>query len=87
MPNPSVGSASRTAGVNVDRLRKARGLTVTELAYRVGLGRVSLTQLIQGRRRADADDLVALALELGVTVGQLCGLERLTVTVDLEGRF
>lgn len=86
MPGPPVGPASRTVGVNVGRLRKAHGLTVTELASRVGLGRVALTGLIQGYRRADADDLVALAAQLGVSVGQLCGVERLTVIVDLSGR-
>jgi transcriptional regulator with XRE-family HTH domain len=61
---------------NVQRLRKLRGLTVrdlsarlTEVGHPVLPSVVSKTEL--GQRRVDVDDLVALAVTLGVTPNRL----------------
>lgn len=61
---------------NVRQLRERRGLTVRQLSARLTeLGRPILpsgiTKIEQGQRRVDADDLVALAVALGVTPNRL----------------
>ncbi|QLP98652.1 MAG: helix-turn-helix transcriptional regulator [Rhodoblastus sp.] len=45
-------------------LRKARGMTQTELAERAGLGQGYLSDLETGRRKGAADTLAALATAL-----------------------
>jgi len=61
---------------NVQQLRKRRGMTVRDLSARLAeLGRPILpsgiTKIEQGGRRVDADDLVALAVALGVNPNAL----------------
>ncbi|MFE7462455.1 helix-turn-helix domain-containing protein [Nocardiopsis terrae] len=71
------GPTGRQVGENVRRLRNRRGLTVRELARRLteNHGRrhtpAAITDVEAGRRRVDADDLVALALALDVTPNTL----------------
>lgn len=81
--------AERVA-VNVATLRESRRLSVRGLSARLAeLGRPILpsgvTKVEQGRRRVDADDLVALALALDVTPARLllppvAGGEEVTLT-------
>jgi transcriptional regulator with XRE-family HTH domain len=66
------GPTSRHVVENVARLRGARGLTREALSERLTeVGRpiraTGLARLEAGRRRVDADDLVALALALDVS--------------------
>lgn len=66
MPGIPVGQVGLTVVANVERLRKARRLSLRALSDRLaGLGRpilpIGLSRLSQGKRRVDADDLVALA--------------------------
>ncbi len=68
-------SGQRTAD-NVRQLRERRRLTVRQLSDRLTkLGRPVLpsgiVKIEKGDRRVDADDLVALALALGVTPNRL----------------
>lgn len=70
------GATGIRVGANVKTLREAAGLTFRALSERLaGLGRQMLPsglhRLEQGRRRIDADELVALALALGVTPNRL----------------
>lgn len=66
------GPAARRVVENVVGLRKARGYTRERLSERLAaVGRpirtTGLARLEAGRRRVDVDDLVALALALGVS--------------------
>jgi transcriptional regulator with XRE-family HTH domain len=71
-----IGEAGQNVIANVERLRQARNLSFRGLSERLGaLGRpilpAVLHRLSQGRRRVDADDLVAFAAALGVTPADL----------------
>jgi 8-oxo-dGTP pyrophosphatase MutT (NUDIX family)/transcriptional regulator with XRE-family HTH domain len=66
-----LGPIGRYVLSNVRELRQARGLTYRELSNRLSeLGReipaLGLSRIEKGTRRVDADDLVALAIALGV---------------------
>jgi transcriptional regulator with XRE-family HTH domain len=61
---------------NIERIRAARGISLTALSERLGaagrpIGGTVLHRQSQGKRRVDADDLVAFAEVLGVTVADL----------------
>ena len=67
-----IGEAGQNVIANVERLRAARHLSLRQLSDRLGaLGRPMMPSAVhavtKGRRRVDADDLVALAAVLGVT--------------------
>ncbi|MBF6286919.1 helix-turn-helix domain-containing protein [Nocardia cyriacigeorgica] len=69
--NP-LGPTGETVRANVARLRDELRLTYPELSRRLeDLGRpipvLGLSRIEKGERRVDADDLVALALALGVS--------------------
>jgi len=73
---PPIGEAGRNVAANVERLRKTRGLSLQGLSDLLGeCGRPILPTVlhrhVQGKRRTDADDLVAFAAVLGVTAGEL----------------
>src|SRR4051794_18703182 len=74
---PKLGPVGVRVAENVKMLREyARRLSVRDLSARLGeLGRPLLpsgiTKIEHGERRVDADDLVALALALGVTPNRL----------------
>ncbi len=70
------GPASSRVQNNLKELRKAAGLTLDQLADRMAdVGRPvlpsGLSKIEQGDRRVDVDDLVALAVALGVNVNRL----------------
>lgn len=70
------GPAATQVSENIAQLREWRGLTLAELSARlVLLGRpiiaTGLHKIEKGTRRVDVDDLVALALALGVTPTRL----------------
>ncbi|ORB84679.1 hypothetical protein B1987_13740 [Mycobacterium kansasii] len=71
-PIDSLGTTGATVAKNIRGIRRKKGLAFTELATRLeGLGREiptwGLRKIESGGRRVDADDLVALALALGVS--------------------
>ncbi|WP_435270613.1 helix-turn-helix domain-containing protein [Streptomyces sp. 1222.5] len=68
---------------NVQRLRKARGLTTYQLAQKLAeIGRPipqsGISRIESGARRVDVDDLTALALALGVSPSALLITRTLT---------
>ncbi|MET9617558.1 helix-turn-helix domain-containing protein [Kitasatospora indigofera] len=68
--NP-LGPSGNQVRLNVTRIREARGLTKKDVAARTaGLGRaipaLGISRIEAGTRRVDADDLVVLAMALGV---------------------
>ncbi|MFV2195294.1 helix-turn-helix domain-containing protein [Nocardiopsis sp. LOL_012] len=75
-PN-QMGPTGRQVAANVKRLRHRRGLTVRETARRLTEEHQrrwtpgAVTDVESGKRRVDADDLVALALVLDVTPNTL----------------
>ncbi|MDI2127942.1 transcriptional regulator [Yinghuangia seranimata] len=73
--NP-LGPTGHQVRVNLARLREARGLTKKQLSDAVGeLGRpippLGISRIESGTRRVDVDDLVALAIVLGVNVSTM----------------
>lgn len=72
----AIGPVGHTVIANIERLRRARGLSFQDLAARLGaLGRPMLPsvlhRLVQGGRRVDVDDLAAFAQVFGVSVDDL----------------
>ena len=58
-------------GANLRDYRKSQGLTQTELAKRLDVGSVYLSQLEAGSRAPSAGMMVAVAAALGCTVTDL----------------
>lgn len=58
-------------GARIRALRQARGLTLPELARRVGYGKGSLSEVERDRKRPGVDVLALLARELGVSMDTL----------------
>jgi transcriptional regulator with XRE-family HTH domain len=79
------GPSSVRVAANLRHIRQQRGLSYAELARRlVALGHpildTGLMKIEKGERRVDVDDLVALALALGITPNRL-----IMPDVDLPG--
>jgi transcriptional regulator with XRE-family HTH domain len=65
-------ATAETVSANVKRLRTDRNLGLRALATRLGevgrpLGHSAVDQIEKGKRRVDVDDLMALAVALGVS--------------------
>jgi transcriptional regulator with XRE-family HTH domain len=76
MPAPPIGTIGQTVVRNIQDLTEARGLSLRGLSDRLrAIGRPILPSVLhalsQGKRRVDADDLVALAHALGVNPASL----------------
>lgn len=90
-PEPSGwGPTSRQVAANLARLRTERGLSTTRLsAVLKALGQpippTGITRIEKGQRRVDADDLVALALALGVNVSALLLPPTASGTAEVTG--
>lgn len=74
---PETGPTARTVAQNVERLRKANGLNFTELSDRLQtvsnwtINAVGIRRIESGERRVTVDDLMALAVALGVSPASL----------------
>lgn len=73
-----IGPVGRTVIANIEQLRKKRGMSFRDLAAKMAemgrpVGDTVLHRQSQGKRRIDADDLVAFAGVFGVTVADLLG--------------
>ena len=71
-----IGPVGSAVIANIERLRKARRMSLRDLSARLDalgrpIGDTVLHRQCQGRRRVDADDLVAFAEALGVTAADL----------------
>ncbi|MEV6061838.1 helix-turn-helix transcriptional regulator [Nocardia asteroides] len=71
-----LGKTGETVRENVARLRRGQGLSLSELADRLAatdrpLSRNMISEIERGARRADVDDLAALAYALGVNPNAL----------------
>ena len=75
---------SRWVGRNVERLRTEIGLTLAELAKPLGWDLTILSKIENGRRRVSVDDVVALAVQLGVTPGVLMAEPDRSASLELQ---
>ena len=68
-------SAERGVGSNIQMILNQRGMTRRELAERTGLTEVAIGRYINGEREPKAVTLSAIAVELGVSMDELMGIE------------
>jgi transcriptional regulator with XRE-family HTH domain len=64
---------TRLVGERVRALRGARGLSLSALAARAGLGKATLSGIESGRRNATLETLYAIAAALAVGLSELVG--------------
>ena len=61
---------------NIKTFRQERGLRAIDMADRIGISRPYYTQLERGTRRLSVSNLIAIAGVLKVSIGELCGEEK-----------
>lgn len=71
MAEPVPGSRVRAVGLAVREARRARGVSLSELARRSGLGKATLSALENGLRNPTLDTLFALTTALGAPLGEV----------------
>jgi transcriptional regulator with XRE-family HTH domain len=69
----SLGSTGELVKANIRECRIKRELTQAELAEAAGLPSQSITEIENGARRVNVDDLVAISSALGVSNARLLG--------------
>jgi transcriptional regulator with XRE-family HTH domain len=84
---PKVGATSRAVAANVQRLREAQNMNYTDVSERLAplwsINAVGIRRIENGERRVTPDDLVALAVVLGVSPATLLMPEGATKPNDL----
>jgi transcriptional regulator with XRE-family HTH domain len=83
-------SSSETLGERLARLRKARGLTQVELAEKMGVIQVLISDYERNKLRPNPDILVSYARALAVTTDELLGIASSTKKAEapqLNRRF
>jgi transcriptional regulator with XRE-family HTH domain len=71
----TLGAVGENVRDNVRTLRTAQELTQAQLANMADLPSQSITEIENGARRVDVDDLVAIALALKVPVHKILGVK------------
>lgn len=66
-----LGPVGRAVKDNIREYRTKRELTQTELATRAGIPNQAITEIENGARRVNVDDLVLIAKALNVRVDKL----------------
>jgi transcriptional regulator with XRE-family HTH domain len=72
-------------GENISKYRKAKGLTQTELAEKLGTTQFVITNYERGRNNPTAAKMPEIAKALGVTIEQLYGLKSEEGTEEQKG--
>lgn len=72
---------ARTVGGNIRRLRRADGRSLAELAAAADLSKTTLHAIEQGEANPTLGTMWALAMALGVSLGELMGEARAAVSV------
>ena len=75
-----------SVGATIRKLRKAKGMTILELATQVGSDVGNLSRLERGVQGYSQDTLEKLAVALGVTVGDLFATETNVDDLAIRGR-
>ncbi|MFJ5924871.1 helix-turn-helix domain-containing protein [Kitasatospora sp. NPDC092948] len=68
-PSPASAALAARIGLRLRELRTARGLSLSELARRSGVGKATLSELESGRRNPTLETLYALTTALGLPLG------------------
>lgn len=69
----TLGETGEVVKANIRECRVKRNLTQNELALKAELPTQSITEIENGARRVNVDDLVAIAAALHVSTGRLLG--------------
>lgn len=69
----TLGKTGEVVKANIRECRVKRNLTQNELALKAELPTQSITEIENGARRVNVDDLVAIADALRVSTGRLLG--------------
>jgi transcriptional regulator with XRE-family HTH domain len=72
---PPLALSKETVGQRIARLRKERGYTQIELAERIGINQVLVSDYERVRLRLNADMAVRFALALEISTDELLGLK------------
>ncbi|TDD14654.1 helix-turn-helix domain-containing protein [Nonomuraea diastatica] len=68
---PALDTDPRVVGERLRRLRQARGVSLSELAKRAGIGKATLSGVETGARNPTLDTLWAITAQLGVPIGAI----------------
>lgn len=68
--------ADEPIGQRLARIRKARGLTQKQVAEKIGIKQVLVSDYERGRLRINADMLARFAVVLGVSADEILGLNQ-----------
>ncbi|MFC1442026.1 XRE family transcriptional regulator [Streptacidiphilus sp. N1-10] len=82
--NRWTAEAAAGTGLLIRRLRGERGLSLSELARRAGIGKATLSGLETGTRNPTAETLYAIAGQLGVPLAALLSAPEAAPTVEGE---
>lgn len=82
--NRWTAEAAAGTGLLIRRLRGERGLSLSELARRAGIGKATLSGLETGTRNPTAETLYAIAGQLGVPLAALLSEPEAAPTVEGE---
>ncbi|MEU0566446.1 XRE family transcriptional regulator [Nonomuraea sp. NPDC005983] len=70
-PRPALDTDPRVVGERVRQLRRAAGLSLSELARRAGVGKATLSGVENGTRNPTLETLWAITAQLGVPIGAI----------------
>jgi len=73
---PALKLGSETFGQRLARIRQERGLTQVELAKKVGIIQVLISDYEHDKLRMHAEMVVRFSMALGVSTDELLGVER-----------
>lgn len=68
---PALDTDPREVGLRVRRLREARGVSLSELARRAGIGKATLSGVETGQRNPTLETLWAITAQLGVPIAAI----------------
>lgn len=71
METPALDVDPRIVGQRIRQLREARGVSLSELARRAGVGKATLSGLENGQRNPTLETLWAITAQLGVPIGAI----------------
>ncbi|MEV7008704.1 XRE family transcriptional regulator [Streptosporangium sp. NPDC051022] len=72
-PRPALETDAHGVGVRIRRLREERGISLSELARRAGVGKATLSGLENGTRNPTLETLWSVTAELGVPLAVALG--------------
>lgn len=75
VPRPALDAGVQEVGSRIRRLREERGVSLSELARRAGVGKATLSGLENGTRNPTLETLWAVTAELGVPLALALGAD------------